>query len=138
MTRTTEPNTRRILVTGSREWLDRRGVWRALHEQAIGTDGVTVVHGDCPTGADRYAREWCAETQLEGLPVTEERHPADWDKHGRAAGPIRNNEMVALGADIVLAFPLGESRGPRGCMRAADAAGIPVITYEGTDAEVSR
>jgi hypothetical protein len=130
---------KRIIVTGSRDWPDRRGVWRALYEQALGAQSVTVVHGDCPTGADRYAREWCAEAKYSDCPVTEERHPADWDRHGKSAGPIRNNEMVALGADVVLAFPLGASRGTRGCMRAADESGIPVITYEGTHAaEVSR
>ncbi|BBX09437.1 hypothetical protein MAIC_42400 [Mycolicibacterium aichiense] len=58
--------------------------------------------------------------------VTEEWHPADWDQYGKAAGHIRNNHMVSLGADLCLPFPLGESRGTRGCMLAAQKAGIPM------------
>ena len=38
--------------------------------------------------------------------------------------------MVDLGADVCLAFPLGESRGTRDCMRRASEAGIPVIDYD--------
>ena len=37
--------------------------------------------------------------------------------------------MVNAGADLCLAFPLGESRGTRDCVRRADAAGIPVLNY---------
>lgn len=43
-----------------------------------------------------------------------------------AAGPLRTRDMVALGADLVLAFPLGPSRGTRSCMRLARQAGLSV------------
>lgn len=121
----------RVLVTGSRDWTDRRAVWFAIFNQYLDCDNpadFTVVHGDCPTGADRIAHEFCA---WQPLRVTEERHPADWDVHGKAAGPLRNQVMVDLGADICLAFPLGDSRGTRDCMRRAQAAGIPIINHEG-------
>jgi hypothetical protein len=35
--------------------------------------------------------------------------------------------MVSLGATLCIAFPLGASEGTRGCMRLAEAAGIPVL-----------
>ena len=114
----------RILVTGSRDWADREKVWSALNEAA--TFGAMVVHGDCPTGADALAQAW-TECQPD---VNVERFPADWAKHGKAAGPIRNQEMVDFGADLCLAFPLGASRGTRDCMRRAEAAGIPVKVIE--------
>ncbi len=110
----------RILVTGSRDWTDREAVWSALNEHA--TPGATVVHGDCPTGADHLAKQWCS-TQPD---IVESPHPANWKEHGRAAGPIRNQQMVNLGADLCLAFPLGASRGTRDCMRRAEGAGIPL------------
>ena len=44
-------------------------------------------------------------------------------------GHVRNHHMVSLGADLCLAFPLGESRGTRGCMAAAHKAGIPVRNH---------
>ena len=107
----------RVLVTGSRDWPDRDIVFRrldALH--AICPDGHTfvVVHGDCPTGADRHARQWCEvmlSNEVGGSPVVEERHPAQWQRLGKSAGFKRNAEMVALGADWCLAFILDGSRG---------------------------
>jgi hypothetical protein len=63
------------------------------------------------------------------LGFTAEPHPADWAQHGKAAGMIRNREMVALGADVVLAFPLGRSPGTRGCIRTAEEAGLTVKVH---------
>lgn len=60
-----------------------------------------------------------------------EAHPANRDQYGRAAGMRRNAEMVALGADVCLAFPISKSVGTRQCMQLAKAAGIPVIVCEG-------
>lgn len=119
----------RILVTGSRNWVDEytikeqlKTLW--LKYKDTHTDIVLVV-GDCPTGVDKIARE-CWEFQK--LPV--EVYRADWNKNGRAAGPIRNQEMVDSGADIGVAFILGESRGTRDCLRRAMKAEIPMIIFE--------
>lgn len=130
----------RILVTGSRDWDDRLTIYRALNSVCEAADllyppdqyGNTlpdpskfvVVHGACPTGADRIADDWCV-----GNFFLAEEHPADWETHGKAAGPIRNAEMVNLGADICLAFPLPSSRGTKNCMRLAREAGIPIAVY---------
>lgn len=119
----------RILVTGSRDWTDRQTIIDAfldLNEwRPIDWDDVVVVHGDCPTGADHIADVWARSV---GLKV--EAHPADWSI-GKKAGPLRNKKMVDLGADIVLAFPKGESRGTRGCIKLAQEAGLEVKIYEG-------
>ncbi|MCX5209745.1 DUF2493 domain-containing protein [Kitasatospora sp. NBC_00240] len=116
----------RIIVTGSRNWTDRQAVWDALAQAADGQDWdeLVLVHGACPTGADHYASRWAS---LVG--ITQETYPANWTAHGKAAGPIRNQAMVAAGADLVLAFPLGPSPGTRNCMAAARNAGIPVKEY---------
>lgn len=121
----------RVLVTGSRDWADKEHVAEALieaWEQALEGEFPTLVSGACPTGADAIAEALAEEW---GWPV--ERHPADWARHGKAAGPLRNREMVERGADVCLAFPLGVSRGTRGCMALAKAAGIEVRNY-GEDA----
>lgn len=114
----------RILVTGSRNWTDARTLHAALDEaltQAHDLAQVVLVHGDCPTGADQMAAEY-----FDRLGLRTEAHPADWRVHGRAAGPIRNAHMVSLGADLVLSFPLGTSRGTWHCTLLAKRAGIPV------------
>lgn len=111
---------RRILVTGSRTWWDLLTVWFALREHA--TPGSTLVHGGAQ-GADQMAG-WCA-TKL-GLRV--EVHPYK-AALGRAGGVVRNQEMVALGADMCLAFIKAHSGGATHCANAARKAGIPVFKY---------
>jgi hypothetical protein len=83
------------------------------------------VHGDCPTGADAFADQFARDF---GIQV--EKHKAEWDLHGKFAGPKRNKEMVDLGADVVLAFPQGLSKGTRGTIRMAETAGLPIIVRE--------
>ena len=113
----------RILVTGSREWSNRDVVEEALSPYSIEASAV-LVSGACPSGADSMAEEvWKGW----GLPV--ERHPADWRRHGKAAGFIRNQEMVDLGADVCLAFRRNYSRGTTHCANAATMAGIPTLWF---------
>lgn len=118
--------TYRILVTGSREWTDRDTVWKVLGGIATGANvplqELTIVHGANPHGADRIAAQWA---QAHG--VQQEQHPADWKRYGRAAGPIRNQEMINSGIDICLAFPLPQSTGTRDMIKRAVDAGITVI-----------
>ena len=53
--------------------------------------------------------------------------PADWKKHGRAAGPIRNQQMLDEGkADVVVALWDGKSRGTLDMIQRATEAGVPV------------
>ncbi|WP_330253073.1 DUF2493 domain-containing protein [Nocardia sp. NBC_00565] len=127
------PDTFRVLVTGSRSFPSEDAVWErlafVLAENLPDGGTLTVVHGDCPTGADHFAHTWCALPSGDEV-IVEECHPADWAKHGKAAGPIRNAETVAAGADLVLAFPLpgdrNQSRGTWHCIDTARAAGLTV------------
>jgi hypothetical protein len=119
----------RILVTGSRNWTDLHTVEVALRKAYLQLgrgalpDQVVVVHGGA-AGADS-----CAAVLAPRMGFQMEEHRADWSKHGRAAGPICNQQMVDAGATVCLAFPLGKSIGTRGCMRMAAQAGIPVVNY---------
>lgn len=117
---------RRVLITGSRNWSDEWAIAEvlAIEVKKAHLDGgdVVIVHGDCPTGADRIAQDICDRSG-----IATERHPADWNKHGKAAGPIRNQEMVDSGVDICYAFSKGGSRGTKDCKARASAAGVEVI-----------
>jgi hypothetical protein len=65
-----------------------------------------------------------AQTTWFGVPVSA--HPADWFSHGKAAGPIRNQEMLAMEAPaLVVAFPGG--RGTADMVRRARKAGVDVL-----------
>lgn len=115
----------RILITGSRDWTNKQAVEDAILDLAnwypFQWEDVVIVHGQCPTGADKIADDFAKECG-----ITTDPHPADWDAFGKYAGPKRNKEMVDLGADVVLAFPKGASRGTRGCMKFAREAGLTV------------
>lgn len=116
----------RILITGSREWDDRPVIERAILSACddLGTANVVVVHGECVKGgADILADEIATSLGMKTEPI-----PADWSL-GKKAGPLRNQAMVDLGADVCLAFPMPSSRGTFDCMARARAAGIPVINW---------
>jgi hypothetical protein len=114
---------KRILITGSRDWQWPNAISMSLLGAAAGVDDddITIVTGACPTGADAQA-----ERVAERMGWKVERHPADWDTHGTRAGYVRNAHMVALGADLCLAFIKDNSRGASMTVRLAEAAGIPV------------
>lgn len=112
---------RRIIVCGSRSWNDRERIREVLAEYMPDDwriDLPTIVHGDC-RGADKQAEDVATRA---GFWV--EAHPADWERHGKAAGPIRNREMASLGADLCIAF--GDGRGTHNMMDEAQRLGIPV------------
>lgn len=114
----------RVIFSGSREFRDPEPVRMALESLRKKGDW-RVVHG-AARGLDSLAGELAP-----GYSFEVEAHPAEWDKHKRAAGHIRNQKMVDLGALVAFAFPLGESRGTRDFIRRARAAQIPVLCWEG-------
>jgi hypothetical protein len=118
----------RILVTGSRDWLNTNLVVTALEMEAFGNDNVTVVHGGNPTGADAAADRWARDRN-----VKVEVHKPQWAKLGLKAGPLRNQQMVRRGADVCLAFIRNNSAGASDCARKAEAAGIPTNIYREGD-----
>lgn len=119
----------RILVTGSREWDDETTMRQAFGRliSQVGPENVTIVEGGA-WGADNQA---ASIAQRWGGGLTLETHPADWRLHGKAAGFIRNQEMVDAGADICLAFKQvgAGNRGTEDCIHRAIKAGIPVHVY---------
>jgi hypothetical protein len=117
----------RILVTGSRELTDERFVTDRIANFITTPDPVTLVVGDCPTGADFFARRRFQHLGFQHLDV----HRADWATHGKAAGPRRNQAMVDSGADVCLAFYRdgAGNRGTTDCVRRARTAGIEVHEF---------
>ena len=121
----------RVLVTGSRAWEDEERIAEAMHHAwalvNMTNDPIpTLVHGGA-FGADqmaaRIARRWKWQVET---------HLAQWRPHGiynPRAGILRNSEMVALGADICLAFVRNGSPGATDCGKKAESAGIPVRWY---------
>jgi hypothetical protein len=109
----------RVIVCGGRDYQNADAIGKALANAAPGKH--TLVHGAAP-GADSIAAEIA---RVRGWEI--EAHPADWTTRGRAAGPLRNQEMIDSGGDLVLAFPGGN--GTADCVRRARRAGIRVSTH---------
>lgn len=79
-----------------------------------------IIHGGA-NGADSLAHQYA---HISGIPVTV--YPADWKKHGRGAGPIRNAQMLTEGKpDLVVAFPGGT--GTKDMVTRAKRAGVEVL-----------
>lgn len=111
----------RLLITGGRSFNDKDTIrkWIKNVEATIGPIEV-IIHGANPRGADKLADELADEL---GIPKL--RFPADWDEHGKAAGPIRNQRMIDEGRPTyVLAFPDPKSRGTWDMVKKAHTAGL--------------
>lgn len=90
------------LVCGGRKFANR-AMFDEVMARLIGMFGCPskLVHGDCPTGADAMADAWGKRLAIEVVAC-----PADWDKLGKAAGPIRNEDMLMVHEPKrVIAFP---------------------------------
>ncbi len=81
---------------------------------------TTLIQGGAK-GADALAAQWAYER---GIPVST--FAANWDKDGKAAGPIRNQRMLEQGVpDLVVAFAGGT--GTADMIKRARAAGVEVL-----------
>lgn len=110
----------KVLVCGGRDYAEYGNVWAALSAIHERTPIAVLIDGGA-TGADHWARKW-AKCQ-HGVEI--KTYPADWQKHGRAAGPIRNQQMIDQAKpDLVVAFPGG--RGTADMIRRAEAAAVRV------------
>lgn len=89
----------RVLVCGDRNWSDKKTIQTVLWNLMKEHGNLTIIHGAC-RGADRMAAEVGYEIGADVLAF-----PAEWDKYGKAAGPIRNQQMINEGhPEMAIAF----------------------------------
>ncbi|EHL99357.1 hypothetical protein HMPREF9946_03119 [Acetobacteraceae bacterium AT-5844] len=109
----------RFIVCGGRDYRDRKAVFAAL-DLLNERKGIDFLIQGGATGADMFAWEWADERG-----VRCGSYPADWEAHGKKAGPIRNQKMLDEGrADGLIAFPGG--RGTADMVARAEKAGLKV------------
>jgi hypothetical protein len=113
----------RVLITGDRHWICPDLARRVVADMVARYGSGLVIVAGAATGVDRSFLDAAV-----GLGVAAEPHPADWERFGRGAGPIRNQVMVDLGARFALAVhrDLAGSLGTGDCVRRCLAARIPV------------
>ena len=116
----------RVIIAGGRHFNDYELLQeRCLYylSEKLKTHRVIIVSGHA-SGADTLGERFAEE---HNLPC--ELHPANWSRHGRAAGPIRNAEMAGV-ADALIAFWDGKSRGTANMIRLGQEKGLKVIVVQ--------
>jgi hypothetical protein len=108
-----------VAISGGRDYPSQDQVTALLR---VLLPDIPVVVGDCPTGVDRWVREW------HGYDLD---HPnvyrALWHTLGKAAGPVRNHHMLHDGkAELLIAFDSG-GPGTASAIREAKALGITFL-----------
>lgn len=100
----------RLLVCGNRDWTCRDTIRAWLRRFPPGT---TVIHGaqrtragPGVTGPDDFGADFLAGEVARELGFIVEEYPAEWDRYGRSAGPIRNSHMAEKDVNRGLAFGL--------------------------------
>jgi hypothetical protein len=117
----------RVLVCGSREWDLRWPMAALLGDVYCDAAGDIEIISGMARGADMMAVEWA---RRHDVPVRE--FPADWDRYGKRAGYVRNQQMLDEGKpDLVLAFKAKpESRGTDMMIDIARKAGVSVLVVQ--------
>jgi hypothetical protein len=111
-----------ILVCGSRHYTN----YTLIHQTISQFDAPTIINGGA-TGADHLSSIAARE-----LGFTVRTYLADWNAHGKAAGPIRNTQMLDSEAiDLVLAFSddYSKSPGTNNMIRQAKSRSIEVRMF---------
>ena len=111
----------RVIIAGSRDFNDYDFVVETI--EMSGLNITTVVSGGA-RGVDALGEQYAEEMNLP-LKV----YPANWNEHGKSAGPIRNAKM-AQNADALIAIWDGESRGTKNMIDTAHKRKLIVFVRE--------
>lgn len=112
----------KIIVCGGRAYANKEFLFRYLDGFHKEHKVRILIHGGAG-GADTLAGEWAWQRW-----VTCRVYHADWAKYGKAAGPIRNKEMLGEKPHFVLAFPGGA--GTEDMCRQSEQVGVRTIRIE--------
>lgn len=118
----------RLIIAGSRGIDDfyalcaglHRMMWDRLFPLGVYWEDVEIVSGNCPKGVDTLGERFAEENGID-LKL----FPADWRKHKKAAGPLRNKQMAAY-ADVLFLLWDGKSRGARSMFNEARKQHLPI------------
>lgn len=123
-----------ILIAGTRSFDDYE-LMKKVCDTAfpiLSEIGNIVIVSGAASGADRLGERYAYENNYKVL-----RFPADWKKHGKAAGPIRNAEMAAI-ADFFILFWDGCSAGSKNMLINAQKHAMPGIVIRYTSVNIKE
>lgn len=108
-----QENPFRVIVAGGRDFSDYEYLRSSLDLLLQNIAGPIIIVSGTAKGADKLGEQYAAE---KGYAVL--RFPADWDRFGKAAGYMRNEQM-AKNADALVAFWDGTSKGTKNMIQLA-------------------
>lgn len=113
----------KLAIIGSRNFSDWPFILEKFSE-LVNQDGFpSHIVSSGASGADAMAERLA---KLYSTPTII--HYAQWDKHGKSAGPMRN-ALIEADADMVLAFPVGASIGTNQCLSLFRKSGKPIYSH---------
>lgn len=114
----------KVIVAGTRTFNDYELLKSKLDFYLKDKTNIEIVSG-CANGADKLGERYAKER---GYKI--KHFPADWDRYGRKAGPIRNEQMVKY-ADACVVFWDGDSKGSKNLIDLAIKYGLQlkVVKY---------
>ena len=100
---------KRVVIAGSRDYTnyEEAKVYIDFCLSNIRKANDIIIISGCASGADAIGEQYAEEN---GFKV--EKYPANWEKYGRSAGPIRNKQMAEI-TDYVICFWDGKSKGTK-------------------------
>jgi len=113
----------KVLICGGRDFDNRDVLFTTLDDLNLRFCFSCVITGGAK-GADRLAHLWAAKNHLDAKV-----YPANWERHGKMAGILRNREMLKEESpDLIVAFPGG--RGTEDMVKIGRKAGVEVFEVE--------
>lgn len=88
----------RLAIVGGRHFADTKLFEDEVRAFMKANPGTTTIVSGGATGADKMAKQFAISSGLEYV-----EYAADWNKHGRGAGPIRN-KLIVENSDAMIAF----------------------------------
>lgn len=113
----------RVICAGSRTIDDYFVVQYCIEQSGF---EISKMLSGCCRGVDRRAEEWA---KLNRIPI--DPYPANWDKYGKKAGPIRNGIMADRGdALIAILDKYAENKGTRNMIACARWYNLRIALFE--------
>lgn len=111
----------KLAVVGSRNFNNYDLLVRCIEYVKTPFDDCFEIISGGADGADKLAKKYAENWRLQ---YTE--FPADWDKLGKSAGFVRNQQIVDA-CDVVMAFWDGKSKGTQDTINKAKKAKKPTF-----------
>jgi len=123
----------KLIIAGSRHYSSAFDIVKLAFDfipelrEAYAADEITEVVSGTAEGIDKGGERWArnAQRKMDGQGPLVTRFPPDWEKLGKAAGPVRNRQMAEYGDALLLIWD-GESVGSKNMRLQMEKLGKPI------------